>query len=50
MAPLRILELEPESWTQGAKLQYLAHHTLPTLATLVELEYGLGGMLRAHSR
>jgi hypothetical protein len=46
MAPLRTLGLAPESWPQGAKLQYLAH-ALPTLATLVELEHGLGAMLRA---
>jgi transcriptional regulator with XRE-family HTH domain len=48
MAPLRILGLAPEYWTAGAKLQYLAH-TLPTLATLVELEHGLGAMLRTLS-
>lgn len=46
MAPLSILQLEPEYWTQGAKAQYAAH-MLATLATLVDLEHSLGAMMRA---
>lgn len=48
MAPLEALRLEPEYWTQGAKAQWLAM-MLPTLATLANLEHGLGAMMRDKS-
>jgi transcriptional regulator with XRE-family HTH domain len=46
MAPLHVLRIEPQYWTQGAKAQYLAH-ALATYSTMVELEHGLGALVRA---